>query len=59
MRIIHVMLSKNFSGAERHVIELAEAQASEHEVHVILHAKGFGNRANAIALHPQGCYLAY
>ena len=48
MRIIHVMLSKNFSGTERHVIELTEAQAGEHEVHVILHAKGFGNRANAI-----------
>lgn len=49
MRIVHVMLSKNFSGAERHVVELAAAQACEHEVHVILHAKGFGERENAIA----------
>lgn len=50
MRIVHIMLSKNFSGAERHVVELTEAQAqAEHEVHVILHAKGFGQRDNAIA----------
>ena len=50
MRIVHVMLSKNFSGAERHVVELAEAQADAHEVHVILHTKGFGNRENGISL---------
>lgn len=48
MKIVHVMLSKNFSGAERHVVELAAAQAEQHEVHVILHRKAFGNRANAI-----------
>lgn len=51
MRIVHVMLSKNFSGAERHVVELCTAQARDHEVHVVLHAKGFGDRQNAIAHH--------
>lgn len=49
MRIVHVLLSKNFSGAERHVLELAEKQAEQHEVHLILHRKGFGDRASAIA----------
>lgn len=49
MRIVHVLLSKNFSGAERHVVELAHEQAKHHDVHVILHAKGFGERSNAIA----------
>lgn len=49
MKIVHVMLSKNFSGAERHVVELTAAQAEQHEVYVILHRKAFGDRTNAIA----------
>lgn len=49
MRIVHVVLTRNFAGTERHVLELAEKQAEHHEVHLILHRKGCDDRPEAIA----------
>lgn len=49
MRIVHVLLTKNFAGTERYVIELAAEQAKKHDVHLILHKKGFGERESSIA----------
>ncbi|MCL5050185.1 glycosyltransferase family 4 protein [Aliidiomarina maris] len=49
MRIVHVLLTKRFAGTERHVVDLVSEQAKTHDVHVILHAKGYGSRVDAVA----------
>jgi glycosyltransferase involved in cell wall biosynthesis len=36
MRIVHLILTSSFAGSERHAIELANAQAKEHDVTLIL-----------------------
>jgi len=50
MRIAHLLLTHSFAGTERHVVELANAQAlAGHDVTVILHKRAAENRPNAIA----------
>ena len=54
MRIVHAILTSHFAGSERYAIELANHQASEHDVHVILTraAAGDGPRAYRHRLAP-------
>ena len=49
MRIVHILLTKHFAGTERHVLQLAEAQSAEHDVHLIMHRKGVRSDARAIS----------
>ncbi len=45
MRIMHVILSRGFAGSERYAAELADCQAKEHEVTILLrrtHRSRFG-----------------
>lgn len=50
MRIVHVLLTSRFAGTERHVVELAAAQAAAgHDVTLILRRKAAQQRSNAIA----------
>jgi glycosyltransferase involved in cell wall biosynthesis len=50
MRIVHILLTKNFGGTERHVVELTAAQAEAgHEVTLILRRKAARSAADAIA----------
>ncbi len=39
MKIVHLLLTHSFAGTERHAIELANAQAADHEVTMILHRR--------------------
>jgi glycosyltransferase involved in cell wall biosynthesis len=48
MKIVHLLLTHSFAGTERHVVELANAQAADHEVTVILHRRAAEVRPNAI-----------
>lgn len=36
MRIVHILLTRNFAGSERHAIELANAQSQHHDVTLVL-----------------------
>lgn len=50
MKITHLILTSTFAGSERHVVELANAQANDsHEVSVILSTAGCQDRPDAIA----------
>lgn len=50
MRIAHVLLTARFAGTERHVLELAAAQADAgHEVTLVLRRKAAQSRPDAIA----------
>lgn len=49
MKIVHLLLTHSFAGTERHAIELANAQAAEHEVTMILHRRAAEERPNALA----------
>lgn len=49
MKIVHLLMTHSFAGTERHVVELANAQAGDHEVCVILHRRAAEKRPNAIA----------
>ncbi len=49
MRIVHLLLTRRFAGTERHVLELAAAQSSEHDVTLVLRRAGALNRPDAIA----------
>lgn len=48
MRIVHVLLTSRFAGTERHVLELAAAQASEHEVTLVLRRAAMRQSEDAI-----------
>jgi glycosyltransferase involved in cell wall biosynthesis len=50
MRIVHLLLTRRFAGTERHVLELAAAQAQAgHEVSLILRRAAAQSRPDAIA----------
>lgn len=50
MRLVHVLLTKHFAGTERHVLELAAAQAAAgHEVTLVLRRKAARDEPRAIA----------
>lgn len=49
MRIVHLILTSRFAGSERHALELAAAQAADHDVTVVLRRAGTASRADAIA----------
>lgn len=49
MRIAHLILTSRFAGSERHALELAGAQAADHDVTVLLRRAGTAPRADAIA----------
>ncbi|MDI4631852.1 glycosyltransferase [Pelomonas sp. V22] len=49
MKIAHVLLTHRFAGSERHAVELANAQAQQHEVWMILHRRAAEQRPDAIA----------
>ena len=49
MRIAHLILTRHFAGSERHAVELANAQAREHEVTLILRRGAAGKHADAFA----------
>lgn len=49
MKIVHLLLTHSFAGTERHAIELANAQAADHEVTMILHRRAAEDRPNALA----------
>lgn len=49
MRIVHLLLTSRFAGTERHVLELAAAQAAQHEVTLVLRGAGARARPDAIA----------
>ncbi len=50
MMIVHVLLTKHFAGTERHVLELAAAQAAAgHEVTLVLRRKAARDDPRAIA----------
>lgn len=48
MKIVHIILTHSFAGSERYAVELANTQAEQHQVSVILHKRGCEQRANAI-----------
>lgn len=48
MKIVHIILTHSFAGSERYAVELANTQAEQHQVTVILHQRGCEQRANAI-----------
>lgn len=49
MRIVHLLLTSRFAGTERHVLELAAAQAASHDVTLLLRRAGTESRPDAIA----------
>lgn len=48
MRIAHVLLTSRFAGTERHALELAAAQATDHEVTLVLRRAAMRDRIDAI-----------
>lgn len=55
MRIVHLLLTRRFAGSERHALELAAAQAADHDVTLVLRRAGGASRPDAIAhrVHPK------
>jgi glycosyltransferase involved in cell wall biosynthesis len=54
MHIVHLILTSSFAGSERHAIELANAQAEQHEVSIILRrAAGSGPNAYVGRVSPK------
>ena len=51
MKIAHIILTHSFAGSERYAIELANLQAEQHDVTLILHQRGAETRSNALARH--------
>ena len=49
MRIVHLILTSRFAGSERHVIELANAQAAQHDVTLIIRRAAAQSRADSYA----------
>lgn len=49
MRIFHLILTRRFAGSERHAVELANAQATTHDVTVVLRRAAADARPDAIA----------
>lgn len=49
MRIVHLLLTRRFAGSERYAVELANAQAAEHEVTLVLRRSAADARPDAIA----------
>lgn len=49
MRIVHLILTRQFAGSERHAIELANAQAARHEVTLVLRRAAAGEHPGAYA----------
>lgn len=49
MRIVHLILTRRFAGSERHAIELANSQASDHDVTLVLRRAAAEARPDAIA----------
>lgn len=49
MKIVHLLLTHSFAGTERHAIELANAQAAQHQVTMILHQRAAQPRETALA----------
>lgn len=49
MRIAHIILTSRFAGSERHVIELANEQARDHDVTLILRRASAKSRPDAYA----------
>lgn len=49
MRIVHLILTRSFAGSERHVLELASAQAADHDVTLILRRAAAQGRPDAYA----------
>jgi glycosyltransferase involved in cell wall biosynthesis len=49
MRIVHLLLTRNFAGSERHAIELANAQSEHHEVTLILRRSAQSGQAGGYA----------
>lgn len=49
MKICHLILTHSFAGSERYAIELANAQAERHEVHMVLHRRAAQQRPQALA----------
>lgn len=48
MNIVHIILTHSFAGSERQAIELANLQAEEHQVSLILHRRAAEQRADAL-----------
>jgi glycosyltransferase involved in cell wall biosynthesis len=51
MKIIHLILTRRFAGSERYAVELANMQAAEHDVSIILQRNAGEARADAVAGH--------
>ena len=49
MKIVHTILTASFAGSERYAVELANAQAADHQVTVVLHRDAAQPRPDAIA----------
>lgn len=49
MHIVHLLLTSRFAGSERHALELAAAQAADHDVTLVLRRAGAADRVDAIA----------
>jgi glycosyltransferase involved in cell wall biosynthesis len=49
MRIVHLILTSHFAGSERHAIELANAQAAQHDVTLVLRRAAAKSRAGGYA----------
>ncbi|SEA08326.1 glycosyltransferase [Alkalimonas amylolytica] len=49
MKIVHLILTTRFAGSERYAVELANAQAEQHEVYLILRKVAAEQRPDAIA----------
>ncbi len=48
MNIVHIILTHSFAGSERQAIELANLQAEEHDVSLILHRRATEPRTDAL-----------
>jgi glycosyltransferase involved in cell wall biosynthesis len=55
MHIVHAILTDSFAGSERYAVELANAQAGDHQVTMVLHRDAGQARPDALAhrLSPQ------
>lgn len=49
MKIVHLILTTRFAGSERYAVELANAQAEQHQVYLVLRKAAAEQRPDAIA----------